>query len=113
MANEVRQFLHNCDRCGRKSQVASASKISATAILLIIPEKCVSGRLRSGAKATRSLCRDIAGRVAGAGAFADVVSIEIRTDTFDVVAYFDGSESKGPESPLEAKVHATCKVVRP
>jgi hypothetical protein len=64
--------------------------------------------IRQGQKATRALCRDIAARVAQESAFADIVSVEIRTDTFDAVAFFEGQKD-----PKDSKVHATCKAVRP
>ncbi|XYI00705.1 hypothetical protein ACMHYB_13470 [Sorangium sp. So ce1128] len=61
--------------------------------------------IRQGARATRALCRGIAARVAEQSGQADLVSVEIRTDTFDAVAFFEGQEA-----PLDSKLHATCKV---
>ncbi|WP_437679729.1 hypothetical protein [Sorangium sp. So ce131] len=61
--------------------------------------------IRQGARAARALCRGIAARVAEQDSYADVVAIEIRTDTFDAVAFFDGQEA-----PVDSKLHATCKV---
>ncbi|WP_437489021.1 hypothetical protein WME75_09910 [Sorangium sp. So ce1014] len=61
--------------------------------------------IRQGARAARALCRGIAARVAEQDRYADVVKIEIRTDTFDAVAFFDGQEA-----PVDSKLHATCKV---
>lgn len=61
--------------------------------------------IRRGARAARALCRDIAARAARDDAFADLVTVEIRTDTFDGIAFFEGREA-----PIDAKVHATCKV---
>ncbi|WP_438035652.1 hypothetical protein [Sorangium sp. So ce204] len=61
--------------------------------------------IRQGARAARALCRGIASRVAAEDRYADVVAVEIRTDTFDAVAFFEGQEA-----PIDAKLHATCKV---
>jgi hypothetical protein len=61
--------------------------------------------IRQGARAARALCRGIASRVAAQDGYADVVAVEIRTDTFDAVAFFEGQEA-----PIDAKLHATCKV---
>jgi hypothetical protein len=63
--------------------------------------------VRQGPKVARALCGDIAGRVAQESAFADLVSVEIRTDTFDAAAFFEGKER-----PTDSKVHAICKVGR-
>jgi hypothetical protein len=61
--------------------------------------------IRQGARAARALCRGVAARVAEDDRYADVVKVEIRTDTFDAVAFFDGHET-----PVDSKLHATCKV---
>ncbi|MGK4006456.1 hypothetical protein WMF31_27805 [Sorangium sp. So ce1036] len=61
--------------------------------------------IRQGPRATRALCRSIAARVAEQDGFADLVAVEIRTDTFDAVAFFEGHET-----PTDAKRHARCKV---
>jgi hypothetical protein len=67
----------------------------------------VAHSIRLGGAAARALCRDIAERVSSNQAFADVVSVEIRTDTFDAVAFFNGHEA-----PVSSRVHARCKVAR-
>lgn len=64
----------------------------------------VARSLAQGGGASRALCRDIAARVAAAPAFADVVSVELRADTFDAVAFLAGREE-----PLRSKVHVRCK----
>ncbi|WP_437726722.1 hypothetical protein [Sorangium sp. So ce861] len=61
--------------------------------------------IRQGARAARALCRGVAARVAEDDRYADVVKVEIRTDTFDAVAFFDGHET-----PIDSKLHASCKV---
>ncbi|WP_437745382.1 hypothetical protein WME73_10735 [Sorangium sp. So ce302] len=61
--------------------------------------------IRQGARAARALCRGIAARVAAQDGYADVVAVEIRTDTFDAVAFFEGQEA-----PIDSRLHATCKV---
>lgn len=52
-----------------------------------------------GAGTTEELCREVSAR-----APAEVVAIEIVTETYDVIAYFDGSEE-----PLQRTVHARCE----
>jgi hypothetical protein len=62
-----------------------------------------------GSRSAKDLCGEMAARVGSAGeAFADVDTVEIRTDTYDVVAYFEGKTA-----PLASKMHARCRVVRP
>ena len=52
-----------------------------------------------GSGAAEELCREIL-----ANAPAEVVAIEIVTETYDVIGYFDGDEE-----PLEQTVHARCE----
>lgn len=55
------------------------------------------------------LCEAVAERVAEAGpSWADAVRIEVRTDRFDALAYFDGDRK-----PRSGRVHARCRVGRP
>jgi hypothetical protein len=61
-----------------------------------------------GAGAARALCKDIAARLPATEGFADVAWVELRTDTFDAVAFFAGREE-----PSASKVHARCKVGAP
>ena len=62
-----------------------------------------------GPRATKELCGAIAARVAAAGeALADVDTVEIRTDTYHAIAYFEGKTE-----PIASKLHARCRVVRP
>lgn len=61
-----------------------------------------------GAEATRSLCRALAARVAGAGAgWARVAEVRIVTGTHDAVAYLTGRNTRGSE-----RVHGRCPVER-
>jgi hypothetical protein len=55
---------------------------------------------------TAALCRDIAGRVA-AGGPDGATSIEVVTERFDAVAWYDGDRR-----PLDRVVHARCPVRR-
>ncbi|MBT8165688.1 MAG: hypothetical protein KJO97_09065 [Acidimicrobiia bacterium] len=52
-----------------------------------------------GAGTTDDLCREVL-----AEAPDDVVAVEIVTETYDVIAYFDGDEE-----PLERVVHSRCE----
>lgn len=56
-----------------------------------------------GPEATRRLCEKAAAWASGER--LDVVAVEVRTDTFDAVAYFDGEEE-----PMRSEVHASCAV---
>lgn len=68
----------------------------------------IARTVAQGGAPARALCRDIAARLAPAPAFSDVVSLELRTDTFDAVAFFSGRED-----PIRSKLHARCKVPSP
>lgn len=50
-------------------------------------------------QSTDELCREVL-----AQADAEVVAVEIVTETYDVIAYFDGQEE-----PLQRTVHARCE----
>ncbi len=59
-----------------------------------------------GRKTSTALCEKIAERIAGEGAFAGARRVEIRTVTYESVAYF-----KDPNvAPKSKKVHARCDV---
>lgn len=58
------------------------------------------------------LCAEVAGRVGAAGPSAapgrsPLVAVEVVTETFDAVAWFDGEQE-----PLRRTVHASCAVSR-
>ncbi len=54
------------------------------------------------------LCSRVAANVADAGdAWSDVVMLELRTDRYDAVKYWQGERK-----PQRSKVHARCKVDR-
>jgi hypothetical protein len=62
-----------------------------------------------GPRGAKELCGAIAARVAAdRDAFAYVEMVEIRTDTYNAVAYFEGQTA-----PLASKLQARCRVVRP
>ena len=62
-----------------------------------------------GPRGAKDLCGAIAARVATDDeAFADVEMVEIRTDTYNAVAYFEGQTA-----PLASKLQARCRVARP
>src|SRR5262245_52091325 len=54
-----------------------------------------------------ALCDDVAARITTRGSNDELDSIEVVTETYDVLAYFDGQTE--PEQRL---VHATCDVTR-
>jgi hypothetical protein len=54
-----------------------------------------------------ALCDDVAARVAGRDGDAEPRSLEVVTETYDVLAYFDGRTE-----PEQRVVHATCDVAR-
>lgn len=56
------------------------------------------------------LCRSVAERVAkkGKGWVTNIVSVEVRTDTYHLGGYFSGTN----RAPVREKVHGTCKVRR-
>ena len=62
----------------------------------------VRAAIRSGPAASQELCRQVAARLAGSDAVAEV---EVRTDVVDAVAWFRGDRAPRPRS-----VHATCGV---
>lgn len=55
----------------------------------------------------KDLCARVAERAAGDADWDDVVVIEVRTDTYDSIAYWADDPS-----PSASKVHATCDVER-
>ncbi|UJR85668.1 hypothetical protein [Sandaracinus amylolyticus] len=56
----------------------------------------------------RAQCEEIAARVAADDGLDHVVGVEIATDTFDVVAYFEEDRTE----PLARDVHVSCRVPR-
>lgn len=59
--------------------------------------------IRAGPDTTLDLCNQIATRAGD-----DAVTVEIVTDRFDAIRYFEGDET-----PLSSTVHATCEVPPP
>lgn len=64
--------------------------------------------IRRGKKATRSLCRQVAARVADDPDFTDAVRLELVTVKYDALAYFAGDTA--PQG--KPAVRARCKVPR-
>ena len=62
---------------------------------------------QKGAAAAADLCTQTAARVAEDDDYADIDTLEVRTDRYDVLTYF--SEGR---APLATQVHARCAVVR-
>jgi hypothetical protein len=56
-------------------------------------------------KRAADLCTRVAENVAMEDDLADIVSIEVRTDTYDAIAYWQGDRE-----PRASKVHAKCNV---
>ena len=52
-----------------------------------------------------ALCERVAARVSAEPDFADVASLEVRTDVYDVFAYFEGERTASG-----TRVHARCPV---
>jgi hypothetical protein len=63
--------------------------------------------IRRGPEAARALCETVALRIAreGGEAWADVDALEVRTDRFDPIAYWEGDRA-----PRDSKVHARCSM---
>lgn len=53
----------------------------------------------------KALCQRTAERVQAEPAFADLERLEVRTDTYDALAYFDGDTK-----PRATRIHARCPV---
>jgi hypothetical protein len=54
---------------------------------------------------SKALCERVAERVGDDPASGDIASLEVRTDVYDVFAYFEGERT-----PLQTQVHARCPV---
>ncbi|HEX2519885.1 MAG TPA: hypothetical protein VHK04_10120 [Castellaniella sp.] len=63
--------------------------------------------VRQGDTATRDLCARVARWVAAESSFADVPTVQIVSETFDAVRYFEGEKK-----PLVSRFHADCAVPR-
>lgn len=59
--------------------------------------------------AVARLCEDVAAHVRRSGnpGFADIIAVEIVTDRYDVIDYFED------DTPLATTVHTACEVERP
>lgn len=64
---------------------------------------------RAPRKAQQDFCRELAKKIAGDGDFASVTELEVRTVTYETLAYF--ADPAAP--PLKKSVHARCGVSRP
>ena len=63
---------------------------------------------RSPRKAQQDFCRELAAKLAREEDFASVTEIEIRTVTYETLAYF--ADPNAP--PMRKSVHARCGVTR-
>jgi len=69
----------------------------------------VNTTIRKGRRASEKLCHDIAARMEDA-APPGVVQLEVVTETFDSLEYFDTTQAqpKAGAKPLKRRVHAVC-----
>ena len=63
--------------------------------------------VQRGRRASQQLCLRVAGRLEGDADWADIVSVEVRRDRFDVARYFAVDDK-----PLRSRVHARCQLER-
>lgn len=77
---------------------------------IIQAARALGDSVRSGT--TDALCGEIASRVSGR--WPEVVSIQIATETHDVVGWFgaDADPQTGQPKPVRRQVHTTCPVDR-
>ena len=62
-----------------------------------------------GTQPARALCQAVAARVAESGGpLAGADALEVRTDTYDVIAYFEGKRE-----PTASRRHARCRLSGP
>jgi hypothetical protein len=67
----------------------------------------VAGAVSRGRAASRSLCREVAERLAAEPAWSSSVRVEVRSDRYRVIEYFDGARD-----PIASRVHARCALPR-
>jgi hypothetical protein len=65
----------------------------------------IDGTVQRGRRATALLCREVAARLAQDAAWADMRTLEVRRDSFDVLGYFSGQRE-----PQSSRVHARCRI---
>ena len=77
---------------------------------IIQAARTLGDSVRSGA--TDPLCAEIASRVSAR--WAEVVMVEIATETHDVVGWFDAEPdpATGQPTPIRREVHSSCPVER-
>ena len=73
---------------------------------VIVAGSLVRSAVRNGEETTRELCRTVAARVATSN-IGEVSHVEVRTDRFDAVAWFQGDRAQ-----LSSTVHVACEVER-
>jgi len=94
----------------QETSVSSAAGYNAAGDRLTLPPTVVGGTREViqaagtivqaiGAGTTEDLCREVMAKAPD-----EVVAIEIVTETYDVIAYFDGTKE-----PLQRTVHARCE----
>jgi hypothetical protein len=76
----------------------------------VLQAKETLGRVpRSPKKAQQDFCREFAAKIAKDDAFASLTRIEVRTVTYETLAYF--ADPAAP--PIKKTVHVRCGVTRP
>ena len=67
----------------------------------------IDAAIKGGDATALALCERAAVRVAEADGFADIDELEVRSDHYDVLTYFEGERR-----PYRTRVHARCRVPR-
>ncbi|MGD9797964.1 MAG: hypothetical protein AB7H43_11505 [Acidimicrobiia bacterium] len=70
---------------------------------VMLAAKTVLHAVGDGRAATAALCRDVAGRIDVPG----VEAVEVRTEVYDVVSWYEGDRA-----PIDVDVHHRCAVDR-
>lgn len=105
MFSSPRSSAESVDTAVAVAADGSATRLSPTVIAgtdeVIIATVTVSNAIR--ARTTDQLCTEIAQRVAGLPAGRAAVAVEVVTERFDAVRWYEGDRT-----PLERRVHARC-----
>lgn len=65
----------------------------------------IHNTIQRGRRATQQLCAEVTARIAADPDYAWVVSVEVRTDRYQVAGYFSGARK-----PVWSRTHARCPV---
>ncbi len=90
-------------------EVRLPPEIAAGTDEVIVAGSVVSDAVSSGPEALSRLCAAAASRLAAdpASRFGNVVTVEIRTETYDAIAWF-----RGDRAPLSLETRVGCEVKR-